>query len=138
MHHTLVPVMPLIAAAAPLHVHTHTHTQSRERGITLDLGFSAFSVPLPEHLPQDKYSNLQFTLVSSLGSINLLSSNFESCKRSTISGMAVHVRLGYQSGTLVPSPTYSWPKKCTAVALLLILLQVYLHRVLPCHMSMVA
>lgn len=38
--------------------------QSRERGITLDLGFSAFTVPVPDHLPTDKYNHLQFTLVS--------------------------------------------------------------------------
>ncbi|CAN0234928.1 unnamed protein product [Hapterophycus canaliculatus] len=39
------------------------HVQSRERGITLDLGFSSFTVALPGHLPTDQYSQLQFTLV---------------------------------------------------------------------------
>ncbi|CAN0555826.1 unnamed protein product, partial [Ectocarpus sp. 12 AP-2014] len=46
--------------------------QSRERGITLDLGFSAFTVSLPEHLPQDQYSHLQFTLVDCPGHASLI------------------------------------------------------------------
>ncbi|KAM4722105.1 selenocysteine-specific elongation factor [Rhinophrynus dorsalis] len=46
--------------------------QSRERGITLDLGFSSFSVPLPEHLAGTGYRQLQFTLVDCPGHASLI------------------------------------------------------------------
>ncbi|XP_075430677.1 selenocysteine-specific elongation factor isoform X2 [Ascaphus truei] len=46
--------------------------QSRERGITLDLGFSSFSVPLPEHLSGTGYQHLQFTLVDCPGHASLI------------------------------------------------------------------
>ncbi|XP_066520617.1 selenocysteine-specific elongation factor [Hoplias malabaricus] len=50
--------------------------QSRERGITLDLGFSAFTVPLPEHLRdscgEKTYNSLQFTLVDCPGHASLI------------------------------------------------------------------
>jgi len=50
--------------------------QSKERGITLDLGFSAFTVPLPEHLRQScgdrQYDSLQFTLVDCPGHASLI------------------------------------------------------------------
>ncbi|KAG9332638.1 hypothetical protein JZ751_014736 [Albula glossodonta] len=50
--------------------------QSKERGITLDLGFSSFTVDLPEHLKEDcgvrGYSSLQFTLVDCPGHASLI------------------------------------------------------------------
>ncbi|XP_068108832.1 selenocysteine-specific elongation factor [Hyperolius riggenbachi] len=46
--------------------------QSRERGITLDLGFSSFTVPLPEHLSSCGRSKLQFTLVDCPGHASLI------------------------------------------------------------------
>ncbi|XP_053325558.1 selenocysteine-specific elongation factor [Spea bombifrons] len=46
--------------------------QSRERGITLDLGFSSFSVPIPEHLTGTGYRQLQFTLVDCPGHASLI------------------------------------------------------------------
>ncbi|KAG8557350.1 hypothetical protein GDO81_018422 [Engystomops pustulosus] len=46
--------------------------QSRERGITLDLGFSSFTVPLPEHLSRTGYRKLQFTLVDCPGHASLI------------------------------------------------------------------
>ncbi|XP_026863590.2 selenocysteine-specific elongation factor isoform X2 [Electrophorus electricus] len=49
--------------------------QSKERGITLDLGFSAFTVPLPEHLREacgERYDHLQFTLVDCPGHASLI------------------------------------------------------------------
>ncbi|XP_018409426.1 PREDICTED: selenocysteine-specific elongation factor [Nanorana parkeri] len=46
--------------------------QSRERGITLDLGFSSFTVPNPEHLSHTGYSRLQFTLVDCPGHASLI------------------------------------------------------------------
>ncbi|XP_044158140.1 selenocysteine-specific elongation factor [Bufo gargarizans] len=46
--------------------------QSRERGITLDLGFSSFTVPPPEHLSHSGYKRLQFTLVDCPGHASLI------------------------------------------------------------------
>lgn len=45
--------------------------QSKERGITLDLGFSAFILPAPPHL-QDAYSKIQYTLVDCPGHASLI------------------------------------------------------------------
>lgn len=44
------------------------------RGITLDLGFSAFLLPLPEHLQAEEtpYQALQFTLVDCPGHASLI------------------------------------------------------------------
>ena len=44
--------------------------QSQARGITLDLGFSSFRAPLPEHLEGD--GDLQFTLVDCPGHASLI------------------------------------------------------------------
>ncbi len=58
--------------------------QSQQRGITLDLGFSAFNVPISESLPlnvrneleQSGCSSIQFTLVDCPGMLlNLIKSN---------------------------------------------------------------
>ena len=46
--------------------------QSKERGITLDLGFSSFSVDIPDHLKETKYEKLQFTLVDCPGHASLI------------------------------------------------------------------
>lgn len=51
------------------------HPQSQQRGITLDLGFSAFSLPLPDHLSAehgDAYDLIQFTLVDCPGHASLI------------------------------------------------------------------
>ncbi|XP_077132681.1 selenocysteine-specific elongation factor [Ranitomeya variabilis] len=46
--------------------------QSRERGITLDLGFSSFTVQTPEQLSRSGYTRLQFTLVDCPGHASLI------------------------------------------------------------------
>lgn len=46
--------------------------QSQERGITLDLGFSSFSCPMPSHLSNTQYETLQFTLVDCPGHASLI------------------------------------------------------------------
>lgn len=49
--------------------------QSQQRGITLDLGFSAFTLPLPGHLVAaagDDYDLVQFTLVDCPGHASLI------------------------------------------------------------------
>eukprot|EP01039_Chlorochromonas_danica_P003602 gene3602-3945_t len=53
------------------------HPQSQERGITLDLGFSCFTLPLPQHLQEragedSLVDTLQFTLVDCPGHASLL------------------------------------------------------------------
>jgi selenocysteine-specific elongation factor len=50
------------------------HPQSKERGITLDLGFSAFNleVPAERRVEFGKYSLLQFTLVDCPGHASLI------------------------------------------------------------------
>lgn len=69
--------------------------QSRERGITLDLGFSSFTVDLPDHLRdsggQQPNDSLQFTLVDCPGHASLIR---------TIIGGELFTRFWYQiSGT---------------------------------------
>jgi selenocysteine-specific elongation factor len=50
--------------------------QSQQRGITLDLGFSAFTLPMPPHLASDPansiYESIQFTLVDCPGHASLI------------------------------------------------------------------
>lgn len=46
--------------------------QSQERGITLDLGFSSFSMDMPEHLSDSTYKQLQITLVDCPGHASLI------------------------------------------------------------------
>lgn len=50
--------------------------QSQQRGITLDLGFSAFTLPMPAHLVDDpnvgSYDSIQFTLVDCPGHASLI------------------------------------------------------------------
>ncbi|CAF2477927.1 unnamed protein product [Rotaria sp. Silwood2] len=46
--------------------------QSQERGITLDLGFSSFTMNMPEHLIDSNYNHLQITLVDCPGHASLI------------------------------------------------------------------
>jgi selenocysteine-specific elongation factor len=46
--------------------------QSQERGMTLDLGFSAFFVDMPERLMSHGFDKLQFTLVDCPGHASLI------------------------------------------------------------------
>lgn len=47
--------------------------QSQERGITLDLGFSSFKVPIPDHLnDKTNIETLQYTLVDCPGHASLI------------------------------------------------------------------
>ena len=64
---SLVKVLSTVLSTAAL----DKHPQSQKRGITLDLGFSALSIPMPSHLPQ-LYSSLQLTLVDCPGHASLI------------------------------------------------------------------
>jgi len=46
--------------------------QSQERGITLDLGFSSFTMDIPEHIKNENYKQLQITLVDCPGHASLI------------------------------------------------------------------
>ncbi len=46
--------------------------QSQERGITLDLGFSSFTIDIPEHLKDSNYNQVQITLVDCPGHASLI------------------------------------------------------------------
>lgn len=48
------------------------HPESKERGITLDLGFSSFAVPLPKHMEGLPYDAIQYTLVDCPGHASLI------------------------------------------------------------------
>lgn len=68
---TLVKALSSVASTACF----DKNPQSKERGITLDLGFSSFSVELPEHVKGkslEPYSKLQFTLVDCPGHASLI------------------------------------------------------------------
>lgn len=46
--------------------------QSQDRGITLDLGFSSFCIPVPAHLATSGFEKVQFTLVDCPGHASLI------------------------------------------------------------------
>ena len=58
------------------------HKQSQERGITLDLGFSSFVTPTPEHLHEHmpEIETLQYTLVDCPGHASLIKTVIGGCQ----------------------------------------------------------
>ena len=64
---SLVKVLSSILSTAAL----DKHPESQKRGITLDLGFSALVLPMPERLSTE-YSSLQITLVDCPGHASLI------------------------------------------------------------------
>nr|XP_015203752.1 PREDICTED: selenocysteine-specific elongation factor isoform X2 [Lepisosteus oculatus] len=77
--------------------------QSRERGITLDLGFSSFSVELPEHLREQcrerGFSRLQFTLVDCPGHASLIRTIIGGAQIIDLMMLVVDVTKGVQTQT---------------------------------------
>ncbi|XP_061147641.1 selenocysteine-specific elongation factor [Syngnathus typhle] len=78
--------------------------QSRERGITLDLGFSSFTVDLPEHLRDSedhrgRYDNLQFTLVDCPGHASLIRTIIGGAQIIDLMMLVVDVVKGVQTQT---------------------------------------
>jgi len=68
---SLCKILTQVASTASL----DKHPQSQERGITLDLGFSAFFAHIPDHLRSlvaERYKLLQFTLVDCPGHASLM------------------------------------------------------------------
>lgn len=77
--------------------------QSRERGITLDLGFSSFTVDLPDHLRdnggQQPYDSLQFTLVDCPGHASLIRTIIGGAQIIDLMMLVVDVVKGVQTQT---------------------------------------
>ncbi|KAG7283221.1 hypothetical protein CRUP_004963, partial [Coryphaenoides rupestris] len=76
--------------------------QSRERGITLDLGFSSFTVDLPDHLREtcgDQYDSLQFTLVDCPGHASLIRTIIGGAQIIDLMMLVVDVVKGIQTQT---------------------------------------
>lgn len=64
---SLVKVLSSVLSTAAL----DKHPESQKRGITLDLGFSALKIPMPERLSSE-FTSLQFTLVDCPGHASLI------------------------------------------------------------------
>ncbi|XP_067096703.1 selenocysteine-specific elongation factor [Osmerus mordax] len=73
--------------------------QSRERGITLDLGFSSFTVDLPDHLQESAYESLQFTLVDCPGHASLIRTIIGGAQIIDLMMLVVDVVKGVQTQT---------------------------------------
>ena len=73
--------------------------QSKERGITLDLGFSSFQVPIPEHLKHHPYDMLQFTLVDCPGHASLIRTIIGGAQIIDMMMLVVDVTKGVQTQT---------------------------------------
>ncbi|XP_068599000.1 selenocysteine-specific elongation factor [Brachionichthys hirsutus] len=74
--------------------------QSRERGITLDLGFSSFTVDLPDHLQDGgRYDSLQFTLVDCPGHASLIRTIIGGAQIIDLMMLVVDVVKGLQTQT---------------------------------------
>lgn len=77
--------------------------QSRERGITLDLGFSSFTVNLPDHLKEESggqpYDSLQFTLVDCPGHASLIRTIIGGAQIIDLMMLVVDVVKGIQTQT---------------------------------------
>ena len=76
------------------------HPQSQERGITLDLGFSAMRRPLPSHLADSSsYGELQFTLVDCPGHASLIRTIMGGAQIVDVMILVVDVTKGMQTQT---------------------------------------
>jgi len=75
--------------------------QSKERGITLDLGFSSFAVPLPAHLASAEcdYSDVQYTLVDCPGHASLMKTIIGGAAIVDLFMLVVDVTKGIQTQT---------------------------------------
>eukprot|EP00286_Rhodomonas_abbreviata_P010724 CAMPEP_0181342210 /NCGR_PEP_ID=MMETSP1101-20121128/30867_1 /TAXON_ID=46948 /ORGANISM="Rhodomonas abbreviata, Strain Caron Lab Isolate" /LENGTH=567 /DNA_ID=CAMNT_0023453629 /DNA_START=171 /DNA_END=1871 /DNA_ORIENTATION=- len=75
--------------------------QSQERGITLDLGFSSFVVPMPDHIKEAaaKYEILQFTLVDCPGHASLIKTIIGGAQIIDMMMLVIDVTKGIQTQT---------------------------------------
>jgi selenocysteine-specific elongation factor len=73
--------------------------QSQERGITLDLGFSAFSAELPPRLQHLPYDKLQFTLVDCPGHASLIRTIIGGAQIIDVMFLVIDINKGIQTQT---------------------------------------
>lgn len=74
--------------------------QSQERGITIDLGFSSFSKPVPRDIPDLKgYDSLQYTLVDCPGHAKLIKTIIGSAQIIDLVLLVIDVTKGIQTQT---------------------------------------
>ncbi len=87
------------------------HPQSKERGITLDLGFSSFAMPMPDHLQHLPYDELQVTLVDCPGHASLIKTIIGGAQIINMMLLVVDVTRGIQTQVLclhAKTPMPSW------------------------------
>ncbi|KAL0044347.1 hypothetical protein WJX82_001339 [Trebouxia sp. C0006] len=75
------------------------HPQSKERGITLDLGFSSFAMPMPDHLQHLPYDELQVTLVDCPGHASLIKTIIGGAQIINMMLLVVDITRGIQTQT---------------------------------------
>ncbi|CAM9266688.1 unnamed protein product [Choristocarpus tenellus] len=93
---SLVKALSTVLSTAAL----DKHPQSQQRGITLDLGFSSFIVPMPHHLVSDIYDHLQFTLVDCPGHSSLIRTIIGGAQIMDMMILVVDATKGIQAQTL--------------------------------------
>ena len=73
--------------------------QSQERGITLDLGFSSFQTPAPEHLQIKNIEQIQYTLVDCPGHASLIKTIIGGAQIIDLMLLIVDITKGFQTQT---------------------------------------
>ncbi|KAG7669228.1 hypothetical protein KSW81_007387 [Nannochloris sp. 'desiccata'] len=75
------------------------HPQSRERGITLDLGFSSFTLPAPSSITSAGFDAVQFTLVDCPGHASLIRTVIGGAQIMDLMILVIDVTKGIQTQT---------------------------------------
>ena len=75
------------------------HPQSKERGITLDLGFSSFTLPSPTEIASAGYDGVQFTLVDCPGHASLIRTVVGGAQIMDLMILVIDVTKGIQTQT---------------------------------------
>ncbi|XP_067141195.1 selenocysteine-specific elongation factor [Centruroides vittatus] len=91
---TLAKALSTIASTASF----DKNPQSQERGITIDLGFSSFCAPLPQHL-RSQFDTLQFTLVDCPGHASLIRTIIGGAQIIDLMMLIVDITKGMQTQT---------------------------------------
>jgi len=73
--------------------------ESKERGITLDLGFSSFVIPIPEHLTAEGHDRLQITLVDCPGHASLIKTIIGGSQIIDLMLLVIDSKVGMQTQT---------------------------------------
>ncbi|XP_065903267.1 selenocysteine-specific elongation factor-like isoform X2 [Dysidea avara] len=92
---TLAKTLSTVASTASF----DKHPQSQERGITLDLGFSSFMIPLPDHLKSCGCDVLQCTLVDCPGHASLIRTIIGGAQIIDLMMLVIDITKGIQTQT---------------------------------------